>query len=508
MEVLSERFFNRFTGLLRAYGTYSISGKVSGKGKITGPAKTFAGDVIPALWKMHLMGEQGLGLVPINDKAECRFGAIDIDVYEGLDLKKLEKQIALLNLPLIVCRTKSGGAHLYLFTSEPTPAKLLRGKLIEWAVSLGYPKVEIFPKQVQLANDEDFGSWINMPYFDGANTLRYAIKNGKPLTPVEFLDLADSTAITIKQLEEVKVLVDDLLTEAPPCLQSLSISGFQEATRNNSLFSLAVYAKKRFGDTWVSQVELMNRRFMQPPLESKEVTTIIKSIKKKNYFYKCNDQPICSVCNKQICMTRKFGIRGESNDPGVIFTSLTKIDINPPSWILGVNDVRIQVKNTEDLMNQSRLATYIFNQVHTHMHTIKKYAWEELMQGLLEKLEVISAPEDAGAEGQFLFLVEQFCSERAAARIRDEIILGKPWIENGRVYFRSVDLLKYLDQNRFREVSTSREAWAIIRQHGAGNHQFNVKGKCVKVWFLPTSTFCMKHEEPLEAPRISGSEEF
>ena len=209
MPVLSDRFFDRFKGLTRVYGIYpdTRGRKANSKGKILGKttAQTLVGEVTPALWVMHLQGTQSLGIVPINDKSECRFGAIDIDLYEGLDLKRLETQVKQINAPLMVIRSKSGGAHLYLFLSAPTPAKLVRGRLIEWAVALGYPKVEIFPKQIQLANDDDAGSWINMPYFDGDNSVRYAIKDGASLTSLEFLDAADKLAVSPDELKKLKI---------------------------------------------------------------------------------------------------------------------------------------------------------------------------------------------------------------------------------------------------------------------------------------------------------------
>ena len=52
-----------------------------------------------------------------------------------------------LNLPLIVCRSKSGGAHVFLFTKENIPASLMQSKLKEMAIILGYEGSEIFPNK-------------------------------------------------------------------------------------------------------------------------------------------------------------------------------------------------------------------------------------------------------------------------------------------------------------------------------------------------------------------------
>ena len=74
--------------------------------------------------------QRSLGIIPINDNNECKWGCIDIDFYAEFDHKKLIDQIGNLKLPLMVCRSKSGGAHVFLFTTEyVSAAKLMRDKL-------------------------------------------------------------------------------------------------------------------------------------------------------------------------------------------------------------------------------------------------------------------------------------------------------------------------------------------------------------------------------------------
>ena len=59
---------------------------------------------------------------------------------------------------------------------------------------------------------------------------------------------------------------------------------------------------------------------MDPPLKASEVTIIQKQVGANKadgtmkYIYKCNDQPIVSVCQKGICKSRKFGIGTSSKD--------------------------------------------------------------------------------------------------------------------------------------------------------------------------------------------------
>ena len=63
---------------------------------------------------------------------------------------------------------------------------------------LGTVAAKIFPKQEQILVERgDVGNFINLPYFDAKQTLRYAIKeDGEPASLEEFLDLVDARAVS------------------------------------------------------------------------------------------------------------------------------------------------------------------------------------------------------------------------------------------------------------------------------------------------------------------------
>ena len=117
-----------FSGLDRAHGIYEITGqKNTARGvKKDGIAKTLHEPLTLELWKKHLDGEVSIGVIPITDDETCRWGCIDIDEYP-IDIKKILKNIDEMSLPLVACSTKSGGLHLFLFTSEPVPAIKING---------------------------------------------------------------------------------------------------------------------------------------------------------------------------------------------------------------------------------------------------------------------------------------------------------------------------------------------------------------------------------------------
>ena len=125
---LAEDFFELFQGLKRAHGRFEIS-KIQNKQKIEGSVSLIRSPTTVNHWDSHLNGEYGLGIVPIRDDGTVRFGCIDVDDY-NVDHQHLENEILHLKLPLIVCRSKSGGAHLYLFLSEDIDAEVVRGQLM------------------------------------------------------------------------------------------------------------------------------------------------------------------------------------------------------------------------------------------------------------------------------------------------------------------------------------------------------------------------------------------
>jgi hypothetical protein len=504
MSDLSHAFYERFEGLNRAYGQYKEKTR-KGATKIQGHARTIREAPTPDIWEKHLDGEIGIGIVPIMDDSNCVFGAIDIDDY-GLNIEKLESDLISLELPLILCRTKSGGAHLYLFLEEPASCDLVRKKLMEWAVVLGHSGVEVFPKQTRLANEHDIGNWINMPYYNASKTNRYAIVGGKKLSAEQFIDFAKKIEVGVDELKKFEVAQDsslgDLLFEAPPCLQTLARRGFGEGNRNNALFNIAVYLRNRYGeDDWADKLDKYNQEFMEKPLGHKEVAQITRSVNRKSYGYKCEDHPIAQVCNKQICLSRKFGVGTGDNDPGVVFGSLVKLETDPPVWIWDVDGARIEL-STPELKDQNRFHTRCIDVLNKWPLPIKPKDWSELIRGKLSNCEIVEVPDDAKPEGRINYWVDKYLHDQPKARNRKELLLDKPYIDNGKIYFSSAKLQQFLEQNRIR--IKERDLWVYLRKREADKKFFNIDGRGINTWVLPVP---QEQEEAFVTASIEDEEE-
>ena len=202
-----ERLQEIFKGLESAHGITSKTEEIRHDGKNEVRSKTIREPVTNELWQKHLNGEEpGLGIIPINEENKCKWGAIDIDTYP-FDHLKLIKKIRENKFPLIVFRSKSGGAHVYCFTKQFVAASLMRQKLQLMASALGYAKAEIFPKQSKvMAERGDVGSFLNMPYHGGDRTVKYAIDdNGNSLTIEKFIKAYELISLENIELENLFV---------------------------------------------------------------------------------------------------------------------------------------------------------------------------------------------------------------------------------------------------------------------------------------------------------------
>lgn len=497
------RLAKLFRGLGRAYGTYEITQKKGNTQKVDGKARTVRGKLTSELWDAHVAGTQSLGVVPIDDEALSYFGAIDIDQYD-LDIAEVERSCAALNLPLLPTRTKSGGIHLYAFTSG-VPSKLLRLRLAEWATALGFGGVEIFPKQDALHSNADVGNWINMPYFGGDASDRYGIFKGKRLTLEQYCKRAEKLTINEEQLDALNVSPSgEEFLEAPPCLQSISKHGFGEGMRNNGLFAVGVYLRKRYPDSWRSHIYSYNTQYFKPPLPEDEVKVIIKSVSRKDYFYPCTAHPCVKFCNKELCRKREYGIGKGGDDWGVtIDNTVLKIATDPPHWIVNVNGARICLFS-EDILSQTRFQNLCVNALGFMPATLPHDKWRTAMNTMMAAATVVEAPPDASVTGELGYYLEQFCTVYPQAETREEIAVGKPYTEDGYTHFRAADFKKFLDTQHFRDLKGHR-LYAELRRMGLEYRQYWVGNQNLTVWVVKAYEKNTDSVPPRRPPREEGS---
>ena len=445
-----EKFIEIFEGLDCAYGITRKSNQFDDRGKNKTESFTILKPPTKNLWKKHLEGEDpGLGIVPIRKDNKCKWGCIDIDVYDGFDHKKIIQKLKMKNIPVIVFRSKSGGAHCFLFTKEPIPAIIMRAKLKLIASVIGYASAEIFPKQDYIRVDRgDTGSFLNLPYHGNEKSTRYAFnEKGEGLKLPEFFVLYNKMALTQKEISEIEIKnekeKEDDFKGMPPCLVTLLSDGVPNGQRNNCMYNVGVYLKKRYPEKneWKSFMYDYNKKFMKPPLDATEIETLNESLNEKEYHYKCKDEPIASFCDAKKCVTREFGVG--DNAPVPEMSEIRKYDSDPPIYFVSIGGESVEVDDAT-LHDPEKFSLACMNQIGKPMMPVPKHAWRKLLIKLFAKIEVIPAPASSKVDVQLREILADYIN-KTPGREMEDVLRGIAYTdEEGISYFKFPRFWKYL----------------------------------------------------------------
>ena len=449
-----ERFKQIFSGLEIAYGQTKKTDDFSETGKHQTKSFTIKNPPTDKLWQGHLNGEDpALGIVPIREDNRCKWGCIDIDTYP-FDHKSFIKKIRSKNIPMILFRSKSGGAHAFLFTKDFVPASLMRVRLKKIAAELGYAKAEIFPKQDYIRADRgDTGSFLNLPYHGGDKTIRYAFDDeGNCLTLNQFFDMYEKYSLSEKELANVKKtkekekLEDDNnpLKGAPPCLIAISKEGIPNGQRNNAMYNFGVYLKKRHSSDWDLKMYDYNKKYCTPPLERKEIEILIKSLERKEYQYKCKDEPIQSFCNAKLCVTQEFGVGDGAPSPTI--TEIRKYDSDPPIYFVTIDGESVEVDDVT-LHDSEKFSVASMNQLGRPMLPVGKIIWRKMLIHLFKNLGEVPAPESSKIDVQVKELLADFINKAPGKEMKD-IKRGLPYSDEKESFFKFKDFWRYLQRSK------------------------------------------------------------
>jgi hypothetical protein len=481
---LATQFKTLFAGNPNVYGQTVLTGKIRDRdGKHDSKSFLVKSKITTEIWEQHLTGKRLIGCTPILDNDRVLWGALDIDVYQNSNtIEELVNSIKDNKLPFVICRSKSGGAHVYLFVSEEVPAKDMIDKLKSFSAFFGQGVCEIYPKQPKIGNRKDdskYGNWINMPY-SGNPTLQYAVNEQfESLNPEQFITYANERKLTKDEFVQLEVpkISTELLPEGPPCLNYIFENRTKESeNRNVTLSNVAVYLKKAQPSDWKSKLHKFNKKFSDP-LPDREVDAIIKSYEKKEYKYQCAQEPLCRYCDAKACGQRRHGIGTEEFLPNN--RSLIQLKSDPPLWFLTLDNEEIQLTTSEfdsfQLFNQRVMERLLFK-----YPPIKQEDWIKQQNLLLKNCVRIEVPFEMTPVGQFVEYLSTFCSN--ASEDTNHIRNGAVKQPNNYYIFRMVDLKDYLSQQRFSELPDNKILSVLKRTLKADTTRVSVKSIQIRCW--------------------------
>ena len=176
-----------------SYSTYYFPHKVRPKGDPDANYyRAWRQPVTSLQWQAHIEGRRGLTLPPNMDDGTAQWFAIDLDIY-GMDLSEWVRTIERRGLPLVIVRSKSGGAHCFGFCEASIPIADARRAAAALARQMGLPETtELFPV------DRLHPQGINMPYLGYSSPImreQVGIRsNGGEMSMLEFVRTCSGSA--------------------------------------------------------------------------------------------------------------------------------------------------------------------------------------------------------------------------------------------------------------------------------------------------------------------------
>ena len=486
-----DKFINIFEGLSSAYGQFRkdnnrLAVKVEGKSFIVKEPVT------KELWQNHLNGTgPNLGIFPLTREGTCKWGAIDIDVnnfdYEDL-LNRIRKQ----KLPLIMFRSKSGRAHVYMFMKDFTPAQEVQTVMKKFAGKLGLAdKLDrVYPMQTSLSKN-DFGSWLNMPYYNQEETSTCAYKdNFDGATIEEFFEMYDKyvqTDLSQHLVEEVKqnikkpkekTLEDFLLPCTKNCLK-LNNNKIPDENRNDYLLHMYTWSMravekgvKKIPEYSKMDAETLlkyfNQEYMARPVEEKEIQNTIFKSKDKEYKYLCKKPTITKYCDSSACTRHLCGITPLDAEKLVKATQalgkITRYLSEPPIFFesvdvknengSGYKRIRIEMQG-EDIINKQKWLNKLANQgcfPHISLHEQKSSDFLVMQYERLENCLNEAADEEASEDFEFKSIIYSFVNKMTVSYNKEDLLKNACYVnkDTHELDFKLPSLMEYLKSNHIK----------------------------------------------------------
>lgn len=480
------QFSDLFRGRDDAYGTYSdVSHTLPDeKGKRVARAQTKREPVTQGVWDAHLAGKSRMGIVPVLKDRKCWWFVIDVDLYKEKGLHEdIANRITECGLPLVQTCSKSGGAHLWCFLSEPIEAAKARSVAENFRHRLKLPAtahVDIFPAQDKA---DDVGNWVNLPYF-GDTCWCVGETGAEKLSLDDFLVYANDRVqhpsdLNIQSKQKTKASKSD----APPCIDFMRENGLPEGFRNNGITQFAVYALKSKGDDWKEAVQEFNETACETPVHRAELSTIFKSVQVGKYQYMC-DKIAPLYCDKKECKLREYGIgRAKQSANDILIQRLEKIDGEEPVYRVTMKGKRFQIGLSE-LFLYTAFKKAALGAINEFLPMIKQSDWEPFMNDQLQLMEIEDAAADTQMRDRVISLFHAFTENTTTESLSAAYLSRLPYYDGEHLIFRGDDFMQIVDRqlNKLPREKT----WAIMRDFGCVLSEHNVDGNKVKFWtYIP-----------------------
>jgi hypothetical protein len=296
------------------------------------------------------------------------------------------------------------------------------------------------------------------------------------------MNQVSAIATTLEAIEAWKSALP--LNDAPPCLQAIYMAK-ETGARNNYLFNIGCYYKAKYKESFVEYIEEANSLLNKPIPEKELRDTVIASISKNDYTYRCKEPPICDLCDKKECRTRKYSV-GEAIS-NISFEQLKQFTTDPPYYEWIVSGKVLRFYSEQEIIMQERFRALCFRHLGMLPYKLKQETWTDIVNAALLHMEVVAIDQDEELtdQGQVRSLVTKFLKETVSDQ-SSRLLLGRSYYckDKSVTYFRGPDLIKYI-ATRVGYTADKRTLYAWLIEKGVTSTVLKVTGKAVRVYAVP-----------------------
>lgn len=257
---------------------------------------------------------------------------------------------------------------------------------------------------------------------------------------------------------------DIVETRGPRALAGTPGAIIPVGKRDDTLASLAGTMRRRGmgAEAILAALRIENAERCQPPLPESDLRRIANSV--------ATYEPGKDVIVRRPEFTKTY-------------SKLRMIATKPPSWILTVMGVDVNVATMAVLKAHGSLQTEVAEQTRILVPSLTKMAWEAELGELLRECQVIEAPDDASEEG----IVWQYIREHLRRAEEDPkgqgLLEGRPFRRDGTVVTDGAQLTKLLALHNLK--MGARDLWKLAREHDGQTGTVRAGDTVKRAWWFP-----------------------
>jgi hypothetical protein len=265
------------------------------------------------------------------------------------------------------------------------------------------------------------------------------------------------------------------------------------------LFHYSVFAKKKYGESFAEEVQKFHHNYFEEPLAPAQIEKIIRQVEKKDWGYKCNDQPMCSFCNKSKCRVRKYGI-GETNEVSDIDNVFQYGEGLDSFYEMTVNGEHKLVVGVQELYEQSKFRMHCLAKISMMPPNMRRSDWDQFILSIVSKAVKVKEFEMSPV-GRLKNYLTKFIVNQGNALSMDDIVNGSCFTseEEGRVFFRLDQFQEYMRNKRLPAIDENKLG-IYLREIGGSSTKRKLNGKPgLLVWYVASKDFTNRIEQIDEA---------